>query len=271
MRITAKLQLKAKADSPVDLIKITKETVILSHSKPDQAFILAAGKGTRLKPYTDAMPKPLVKAAGKPMIDHALDQLEAAGVQHVVINLHYLADMLAEHLSNRKTPRITISREEQLLDTGGGLKNGLQFLDSAKPFYVVSGDSLWTDSGIKPALQRMAEMWDPDKMDLLLLLQPLSRMTLTPGLGDYDLAADGKAVRSLDKTGAYMWTSIRIVKPELFDNTPDTPFSFLELMDRAEQQGRLYGLVHDADWHHITTAADLDRVNDALAREKRYA
>ena len=240
---------------------------------PDHAFILAAGKGTRLKPYTDTCPKPLVKAGGTPLIDHALDHLERAGIRHVVVNLHYMAALLAEHLSTRPTPDIQLSYEKTLLDTGGGIKNALPLLGDA-PFYVVSGDSLWTDNnapGGQTALARMAKMWDPERMDLLLLLQPLSRMTLTPGLGDYNLESNGQARRAADKSGAYMWTSIRLCKPELFNHTPDGPFSFLELMDRAERQGRLYGLVHDSDWHHISTAVDLDRVNEALKHRKRSA
>jgi MurNAc alpha-1-phosphate uridylyltransferase len=176
--------------------------------------------------------------------------------------------MLHRHLKGRAAPRLHFSFEEELLETGGGIRAALGTLGGA-PFYVVSGDSLWTDGPNGSALERIAQAWDGDKMDLLLLLQPVAGMTLTPGRGDYDLNADGRAVRSLDRTGAYMWTSIRICAPRLFDGAPDGPFSFLDLMDRAQAQGRLYGLVHDAEWHHITTGADLERVNAALAARKR--
>ena len=105
-------------------------------------------------------------------------------------------------------------------------------------------------------------------MDLLLMMQPLSRMTLTEGRGDYDVMPDGRAVRSRTQSGSGMWTSVRLCTAELFDDTPDGPFSFLELMDRAESRGRLYGLIHEGEWHHISTPADLERVNAAMKRHE---
>lgn len=233
----------------------------------DHAFILAAGKGTRLRPYTDTCPKPLVPVGGQPIIDHVLDRLEEGGVKHVAVNLHYMADMLESHLRRRGHPSIEFSHEAQLLETGGGMKKALPLLGKG-PFFTVSGDSLWTDDPGSSALSRMEKMWDPTKMDLLLLLQPLSRMLLTEGRGDYDVLPDGRAVRSREKSGATMWTSVRLCAPSLFDNTPDGPFSFLELMDRAESRRRLYGLIHQGDWHHISTPADLERVNAAFAARK---
>ncbi len=238
--------------------------------KPDHAFILAAGRGERLRPYTDLLPKPLVEINGKPLIEHALDHLKKAEIKEVTVNLHYLADLLETRLALYNGPSITVSKEMKLLDTGGGIKNALNTMGE-DPFYIISGDSLWTNGPDKTALERMAAAWNPDKMDLLLLLQPVSRMTTTQGVGDYDLADNGSAIRSPDKKGSYMWTSIRICKPELFKDTPDTPFSFLEIMDKAEQNGRLHGLIHDADWHHISTAADLERVNKTFAASQRVA
>ena len=108
-------------------------------------------------------------------------------------------------------------------------------------------------------------------MDIITLMQPLSAMTLTSGLGDYELTDDGKVIRSLDKTGTHMWTNIRINHPRLFENTPDGTFSFLTLMDKAQDEGRFYALEHDGEWHHISTPEDLERVNEAYGREKRYA
>lgn len=233
--------------------------------KPDRAFILAAGKGTRLKPYTDYVPKPMTEIAGKSLVMHALDRLEAAGVERAVINLHYKAQLLENHLRHRPAPpQLVFSHEKELMDTGGGIKKALPAL-GANPFFAISGDSLWTEGPGETALSRMAQAWDGNKMDLLLLLQPVEKMTLTQGVGDYDIGPDGKAVRSRDKKGAYMWTSVRLCKPDLFADSPDGPFSFLTLMDRAESQGRLSALVHDGDWHHISTADDLERVDAALS------
>lgn len=220
--------------------------------------------GNRLRPYTDRCPKPLVSVGGRPIIDHVIGALEAAGVRHVTVNTHYKAGMLEDHLRGHERPAVSFSREDVLMDTGGGIKKALASM-GAGPFYVVSGDSFWAEApGHKTVLQRLAEFWNPDKMDMALALQPLSRMALTPGLGDYDLSAYGRCVRSHDRTGAYMWTSIRICTPAVFEDTPDAPFSFLSLLDRAEQRGRLYGIVHEGEWYHITTPDDLDRVNAAL-------
>ncbi len=223
-------------------------------------MILAAGEGRRMRPLTNHIPKPMVEIGGKAMIDHALDHLEQAGVQNVTVNLHYKAEILKKHLAQRESPPLTLLHEPELLNTGGGIKNALPSL-GPDPFYVVSGDSLWSDDPGQTALERMAATWNPVKMDLLLLLQPVDTMTLTTGVGDYNINPDGSLTRTPDHSGAYMWTSIRLCKPKLFNNTPDDPFSFLNLMDRAESQGTLYGLVHNGNWHHISTPEDVQAVN----------
>lgn len=237
---------------------------------PDSAFILAAGQGSRLRPYTDHVPKPMVAIAGRTLIDRTLDRLEQAGVKKVVINLHYKADILQTHLSARRTPEITFSRETELLDTGGGIARMIDFFEG-RPFYVIAGDALWNDGPSGDALLRLARHWQDDAMDILTLMQPLSRMTLTHGLGDYDLLPDGRVKRSADKTGAFMWTNIRINHPRLFTGAPQGAFSFLDLMDKAERAGRFRALIHDGDWHHISTPADLERVQDAYAAQARQA
>lgn len=232
-------------------------------NKPNRAFILAAGKGTRLRPYTDDKPKPLVPVNGRAILDYTLDKLENAGVDDVTINLYYLGDRIEKHLGGRKSPAITFSKETALLDTGGGVKKALKNMED-EDFYLINGDALWVD-GDEPALDKLAKMWNPDIMDILLLLQPVSTMTLTKGVGDYDLDSEGKAVRAKNKDGAYMFGGIRITKSDIFEGTPDDAFSFLTLMDEAQRKGRLYGMVHDGQWHHISTPEDLENVNNAMA------
>ena len=226
-----------------------------------RAFILAAGMGSRLRPYTDSMPKPMVPVDGRPIIDRTLDQLEAIGVTEVTVNLHYMADKLQNHLAGRGSPRITFSYEPELLDTGGGIKKALYTMQD-DPFFCFSGDTMWEDGPSGNTLLNMAKSWDSDTMDLMLLLQPVDKMVITHGSNDYDLIG-GKPVRSLNipKTGHYFWPSIRIIHPRLFRNTPDTAFSFLTLMDQAQAAGRLAAMEHDGVCHHITTPDDLDRVN----------
>jgi MurNAc alpha-1-phosphate uridylyltransferase len=236
----------------------------LNTTLPDHAFILAAGMGKRLRPYTDSMPKPMVPVNGKAMIDHTLDALEKVGVGEVTINLHYRAEQLLRHLSTRHSPHLTFSHEGILLDTGGGIKKALSAMGD-KPFFAFSGDTLWEDGPSGNTLRNLAAAWDDQSMDLLLLLQPVKAMI--GGVGDYDMV-DGRPIRSLDKTGLYFWPSIRICHPRLFADTPENaPFSFLDLMDRAQKTGRLGGLVHDGTCHHISTPEDLIRVNAHFARE----
>ncbi len=235
-----------------------------NNSKIDQGFILCAGFGTRMRPLTDTMPKPMVNVNGKPMVDHVLDSFTAHGMTRAVINTHYLGDVLKDHLNSRKDITISLSHENEILDTGGGIVNARHLLkDDA--FYVSSGDSYLQDGQGKPALSRMEDAWDAGKMDILILLQPVKNMILTHGVGDYDLDKDGRAIRSLDQNGAYMFTSLRINAPPIFDDAPSGPFSYLQLLDQAQARGRLYGIVHKGDWHHISTPDDVTRVNDALS------
>ncbi|MCB9978035.1 MAG: nucleotidyltransferase family protein [Rhodospirillales bacterium] len=227
----------------------------------ERAFILAAGRGTRLRPFTDRIPKPMVRIAGKPIIDYALDALDAAGVQDVVVNLNYKGEVLDSHLKSRKKPKIILSWEKSLLDTGGGVRKTLDFFQNT-PFYILNGDALWQDGPDVSALERLAGTWDPVRMDILLLLHPAAR--IPDGSGDYDLLDDGQARRSSDKTGALMFAGIRIAHPRVFEGSPEGAFSFLTLMDRAQENGRLYGLIHDGLWHHISTPGDLARTDAAF-------
>ena len=135
---------------------------------PRSAMVLAAGLGTRLRPITDTIPKPLVEIDGRPLIDHAIDRLALAGVERVVVNVHYKAAMIAAHLARRDHPRIELSEEAELLDTGGGVARALPLL--GETFFVVNSDVFWLD-GKDPALLRLAGAFDPGTMDAVLLLQ----------------------------------------------------------------------------------------------------
>lgn len=235
------------------------------NTKPNSAFILAAGLGKRLRPYTDSLPKPLVPVAGRPILDYTIEKLRLDNIENVTINLNYFGEKIEQHFSNCQNPQITFSKEDELLDTGGGVKKALQTMQG-DAFYIINGDALWTDGVSGTALNQLAEVWDPEKMDILLLLQPIDNMSLTKGIGDYEVNEDGRAIRSQTKTGQYMFGGIRITKKSVFDDTPEgEAFSYLKLMDRAEEEGKLYALIHDGEWHHISTPNDLERVNEAMA------
>ncbi len=232
-----------------------------------RAFIFAAGEGRRLKPYTESVPKPMVHIAGKPILDHTFRHLETVGISKVAMNSFYKKEAIRAFVRDYQgLIDISLSEEDELLNTGLGLKRALPTM-GGKPFYAINGDAFWTDKAGEGenALERLAEAWSPEIMDILLLLQPVSNMILTKGVGDYALDKQGRAIRQKDQAGDYMFAGIRICKPEIFENTPESPFGFLDLMDRAEAQGRLFGVVHTGDWHHISTPDDLERVNEAFS------
>jgi MurNAc alpha-1-phosphate uridylyltransferase len=231
----------------------------------DKAFILAAGLGQRMRPVTDKIPKPLVQIAGKSLLHRSINGLDKAGVTDIVINTHHLADQIPEALSSIKRPQIMYSYEPVLLDTAGGIKKMLQHFEG-NSFYVLSGDGLWTDQPGKNVLRDMATRWNPEIMDILILLQPVSSMKLTKSVGDYNISPDGRAVRSKTQTGTHMFTSMRINHPQIFKGLQvDCPSSYLPLLDAAEAEGRLFALEHSGDWHHISTPQDLQVVEKAFA------
>ncbi|MGA9001143.1 MAG: nucleotidyltransferase family protein, partial [Pseudolabrys sp.] len=209
---------------------------------PRRAMILAAGLGTRMRPLTDTLPKPLVKVAGKPLIDHVLDRLAEAGVERVVVNVHHLADQMQRHLAQRKQPLIVISDERGLLlGTGGGVKKALPELGDA-PFFHINSDTIWID-GVKPNLARLADAFDPAAMDALLLLAPTNGSIGYSGRGDFAMAADGQLrKRAEQEVAPFVYAGAAILSPALFKSTPEGELSLTTLFDRAAQARRLHGL-----------------------------
>lgn len=229
------------------------------------AMVLAAGLGLRLRPITANLPKPLVKVAGRAMLDHALDHLEFHGVETAVVNCHYLPDMIERHMAERSSPTITVFREDGLLDTGGGVANALPAL-GADPFFVANADIIWTD-GDRPALARLAEFWRDEDMDALLLMHPVARATGYQGDGDFHRDETGRLHRrTADETSPLVFAGVQILHPRLFDGAPEGPFSLNLLYDIAEKNQRLYGLVHDGGWYHIGTPDALREISALLAR-----
>ncbi len=228
---------------------------------PKTAMVFAAGLGTRMRPITNKIPKALVKVNGKQMLDYALDSLAAAGIERAVVNTHYLAEQIAVHLENRKNPQVIISNEEPIiLETGGGIVQALPLLGK-KPFYALSTDTLLIEKG-KPALLRLAELWDPEKMDALLLLVKVSEAVGYYGKGDFDLLPDGMLSRD-KKSHSYefVYSGIMIISPEVFYGRKAEPFSYTAGMFLKDEKynnadgsmPRLYGLPHAGKWLHVGT------------------
>ena len=235
----------------------------------DKAFLLAAGYGMRMRPLTETCPKPLLKVAGKPIIDYALDALKQAGVRDVIVNLNYLGHMLEDHLKAREDMNITLSWEDELLDTGGGVKKEHDFFGD-DPFFVLNGDVIWKSTD-RPALELLKDNWHDEDMDLLLLLQSLSDMPIDfIAAGDYFLDDDtGRLRRRRDADAApYMFMGPRIVHPRVFKDAPKGAFSFRELFDTAESKDRLYGAVHTGKWYHVGTPEALRETDEILRGEQ---
>lgn len=226
-------------------------------------MVLAAGFGTRMRPLTDNTPKPLLQVGGRAMLDHALDHLARFGIKRAVVNAHYLADQIAAHVAQRTDMEIILSHEKEILDTGGGMKNArVHFGD--KPLFALGGDMPFMDSAV-PALQRMAQAWNPAIMDQLLLLYPTAKAKGFGPNGDFMLHEDGRVWRQdAPAPRDYVWLSAQIVKPQLYDEIGEAVFSNNSLFDASERRGRLYGIVHDGTCFHVGTPQDLAEANRLL-------
>lgn len=227
----------------------------------DHAFILAAGYGTRMRPLTDRIPKPMIEVNGESLIKRAIRKLQESGIQNIAVNAHYLSDILTDHL---KDEDVQILHEDTLLETGGGIYNACQNFDTDQPIYCVSGDSWWGDNPKNSIIQTLDQTWD-DNTDILLMLQNIANMHVTRGVGDYCFNDDGLPQRALNQNGTHMWTSIRLLHPRLFDTLTapekNAPFSLLPLIDMAEKNQRLKATEIDGIWHHVSTTGDLNAVN----------
>lgn len=230
---------------------------------PKTAMVLAAGLGQRMRPLTDKMPKPLIEVRGRAMLDTILDRLEDAGIDKVVVNLHYLGEMIEAHLKDRTGPEILFSEEADLLETGGGVTRALPLLGEG-PFFVLNGDVCWLD-GLTPALQRLAATWDDKEMDALLLLHPTCSAFGYEGIGDYFMDPVGRLRRRQERQIApFIHAGIQILHPRLFEGAPEGSFSLNKLYDKAQEAERLWGLRHDGEWYHVGTPGELRAVEDAL-------
>lgn len=229
------------------------------------AMVLAAGLGKRMRPLTDNLPKPLIAVAGRPLIDHTLDHLVAAGVDRAVVNLHWQGDKLSAYLTSRAKPKIVYSDEtEQLLETGGGVAKALPQLGSG-PFYVLNSDVVWRDAQ-EDSLLRLAASWRDDDMDALLLVHQTVTAIGYSGLGDFDMDPAGRLTRRLERFVApFLFTGVQILHPRLFADLPQGPFSLNLLYDRAAENGRLFGIVHEGDWMDAGTPDGLAAAERTLA------
>src|SRR6266566_1145731 len=210
---------------------------------PTKAMVLAAGLGVRMRPLTDRIPKPLVRVAGRALLDHVLDKLGNAGAGEAVVNVHYLPD--------------------QILGTGGGVVKALPLLGPA-PFFLVNADTLWID-GVRPNLARLAEAFEPSRMDILLLMAPTASSIGYGGRGDYAMLPDGALRKRRElQVVPFVYAGAAIMSPALFDDAPPGEFSLTKMFDRANEQERLFGLRLDGVWMHVGTPDAVHAAEEAF-------
>jgi len=232
---------------------------------PEAAMLLAAGLGTRMRPITDRMPKPLVSVAGKALIDWTIDPLMEAGVRRVVVNVHHMAEQMRGHLRKRKAPAVIISDEtEALLDTGGGITKALPLLGDA-PFFVCNCDGIIRNPSGQSAFQKLAAAWQEDRHDVVMLVHPMETAHGFDGPGDFFVAADGAMTRRGTKPRApFVYAGAWITHPRLFAGQSVAPFSANKLWDRAIADGRMIAVVNDGAWYHVGTPDAVTATNALL-------
>jgi MurNAc alpha-1-phosphate uridylyltransferase len=231
----------------------------------DTAMILAAGRGERMRPLTDTIPKPLIAVAGRSMIERSIDRLLAYGVTRIVVNVHHLGQQIADRVGDR----VRIVVEDRLLDTGGSVRNALPLLGD-RPFFVLNGDGLWRDTG-ESFLSRLQGRWDADRMDALLLLHSLHKMVgrEPKDRGDYFLEPRGRIRhRGVAPLSPYVFASASLCHPRLFRDSPEGPFSLLRLWHRAEAEGRLHGMINEGQWFHVGTPQALAEAECILEAQR---
>lgn len=240
--------------------------------KIDSAMVLAAGLGSRMRPITDTIPKPLVSIAGKPIIDYVLDALAEAGVKQAAVNVHHLADLMEAHLLARNTPQIVISDERaQLMDSGGGLVKGMRLLPTG-PLFVMNADLFWVNEPANEAsnLVRLRELFDPSRMDIAMLVVRNENTTGHNGKLDFSLAADGRLARYRDgMPNPVVYAGAFVLNSGLLNNAPSGPFGLNATFDEAIGKGRLFGLELHGHWITVGTPEAIPEAEAAIARFAR--
>jgi len=239
-----------------------------------QAMVLAAGLGTRMRPITDTIPKPLVKIDGKAMIDYALDSLAEAGVERVVVNIHHHADQMLAHLASYKDLEIIISDErEKLLNNGGGLAKGLKLLNPGKVF-VTNADLFWIGErrGVPSNLTRLAGFFRPEEMDMAMLCVKLEDTTGHNGKNDFNMARDGRLTRFFDSGRCpIVYAGAIAMDTSFLDDAPADPFNLNLYFDKAIARGRLYGTVLEGHWLTVGTPEAIGEAEETIRRYRTFA
>ncbi len=233
---------------------------------PSTAMVFAAGLGTRMRPVTDTIPKPLVEVGGKALIDHMLDRFAAAGLARAIVNVHYRAEQIEAHLKGREHPEIVISDERaKLLDQGGGIKLALPLIGD-EPFFICNTDAFWLE-GPHSNLRALAERWNPETMDVMLLVAATTSSVGVDWAGDFHMLPDGRLVKREERGVApFVYAGVGIMKASLFEGAPEGPFRLAPYFFDAAAKGRLFGHRLDGRWLHVGTPEAIAEAEETIRR-----
>ena len=241
-------------------------TIPIARAPLDTAMVFAAGLGTRMRPITNHIPKPLVEIGGRTMLDHMLDRLAEGGVTRAIVNVHHLADQIETHLKARTRPEIVISDErEKLLDQGGGIRKALPLIGDAD-FFICNTDAVWLE-GPHSTIAAMREAWRPDEMDILLLVAATSGSVGVDWPGDFHMAPGGRLTRRAEReVSAFVYAGVGIMRASLFADAQEDVFRLAPYFFRAAEAGRLHGLRLNGQWLHVGTPEAVEEAERAYAR-----
>lgn len=241
-------------------------TIPIARAPLDTAMVFAAGLGTRMRPITNHIPKPLVEIGGRTMLDHMLDRLAEGGVTRAIVNVHHLADQIETHLKGRTRPEIVISDErEKLLDQGGGIRKALPLIGDAD-FFICNTDAVWLE-GPHSTIAAMREAWRPAEMDILLLVAATSGSVGVDWPGDFHMAPGGRLTRRAEReVSAFVYAGVGIMRASLFADAQEDVFRLAPYFFRAAEAGRLHGLRLNGQWLHVGTPEAVEEAERAYAR-----
>lgn len=232
-----------------------------------KAMILAAGLGQRMRPLTDHLPKPLLPAGGKPLLDYHLENIAQAGIRDVIINLAYLGEKIRTHVSDgsRFGLQVSYSPEPEPLETGGAILHALELLGD-EPFLLINGD-VWCDI----ALDKFTQLPLPDNQLGHLLLVP--NPDFHPQ-GDFALADNGYLIEDPEKNHSQRFTfaGISLLKPALIANYPDKrqKFPLVETLRLAIHHRQLSADVYKGHWSDVGTPQRLQQLDNYLRENNLY-
>lgn len=235
----------------------------------EQVFILAAGRGERMRPLTDQTPKPLIKIQNSTMMDLIIQKLnQFSEIKKIIVNSYYLSEQIENHLQLLNNPKIVVSHENQKLETGGGILNALNLIDKNKPLLVINSDIVWKDNPEISDLKLLSDNFNSDEADILLGLIKKSEFWGYEGNGDF--AFD-------EKTGIisrpqnhqnlnYVFSGIQIINPKIFENSPPIPFSMNYFYQKSQDENgvlqKISGIKLQGRYFHIGTAKAVKDFSD---------